>query len=75
MAASSVWLPRPWSGWTIGAQIAFYAVAAADVAIPERFPAKRITSLVRAFVVLIAAALCATSIFFRPSNSFWQPVR
>jgi biofilm PGA synthesis N-glycosyltransferase PgaC len=73
IALSSFWLPRPWNTLAIGAQLVFYGVAAADLALPEGFPLKRVTSPIRAFVVLMAAALCATSVLFRDSRSFWRP--
>jgi hypothetical protein len=72
-ALSSFWLPRPWNTLAIGAQLVIYGVAAVDLALPEGFPLKRVTSPIRAFVVLMAAALCAASILLRDSRSFWRP--
>jgi hypothetical protein len=40
--------------------------------IPDAFPLKRLTSPIRTFVVLMAAALCAVSILVRPASSFWK---
>ncbi|HYP12530.1 MAG TPA: glycosyltransferase family 2 protein [Bryobacteraceae bacterium] len=70
--ASSFFLPSPWSGLLIAAQLGFYALAWLDGLIPERTLPKRITSIVRTFVVLMTAALCAASILFRSSESFWR---
>jgi cellulose synthase/poly-beta-1,6-N-acetylglucosamine synthase-like glycosyltransferase len=74
---SSFALPPPWNGWAIAAQVAAYAMGAADFVIPEGFPAKKLTTPVRAFLVLMAASLCAISIFFLPARSLWPvtPIR
>ena len=68
---ASVLLPWPWSIAAVGAQAAFYGLGALDMVLPERSPLKRLSSPIRTFVVLIAAAFCAASILFLPRNVFW----
>lgn len=65
-------LPRPWSIWSLAAQAVFYAIAMIDIWTPEGV-LKKITSPVQTFVVLMAATLCAVSIFFVPSARLWTP--
>ncbi len=74
-ACCSLAIPPPWGPLLCGAQVLFYAAAVADLAIPEKMALKRVTSLVRAFVTLMAAALAAVSIFFIPSERFWRPTQ
>jgi cellulose synthase/poly-beta-1,6-N-acetylglucosamine synthase-like glycosyltransferase len=69
---SSFFLPPLWSPSMLAAQIVFYALATTDFVVPEKTPLKRITSLIRTFVVMVLAAFCATSILFRPQESFWK---
>lgn len=68
---SSFFLPPLWNVYIPAAQIAFYAIALIDRWIPPS-PLKKVSSLARTFVVLVWAALCATSILFRPSDSLWK---
>ena len=72
LAASSFTLPGIWRPAMIALQMLFYGLAAADAVVPESWSSKRATSPVRTFVVLMAASLCATSIFFRPGQSLWK---
>lgn len=72
LALSSFWIPAPWSGIAVALQAAFYALAAIDRILPEALPLKRASSPARTFVVLMAAALCAASIFFVPTRSLWK---
>jgi len=71
IAVSSFALPRPFRGMALLAQALFYVLAVLDRWLPESFPLKRLSSVMRTFVVLIAAALCAISIAFRSSDAFW----
>jgi cellulose synthase/poly-beta-1,6-N-acetylglucosamine synthase-like glycosyltransferase len=71
---SSPFLPRPWNVILTSAQAFFYGIALLDPWIPLS-PLKKISSLARTFVALVLAALCATSILFRRSDSFWKPAR
>ncbi len=70
--AASVFLPDPWSAIAIDGQAILYGLAAVDFMVPERFPLKRLSSMCRTFVVMMAAALCATSVFFIPPNRLWK---
>lgn len=75
MAAGSFGLAEPWREAALGAQAVFYGAAIFDSWIPERNPLKRITSVVRAFVVLVTAALCAVAVFFVPAQTLWKETR
>lgn len=71
MLVSGLFLPAPWNVLLTASQLAFYGAAALDPIVPERSPLKRLTSVTRTFVVLMAAAASAASILFRPSATFW----
>jgi cellulose synthase/poly-beta-1,6-N-acetylglucosamine synthase-like glycosyltransferase len=75
MAAASFGLPQPWAAGAVALQAGFYGTALLDRWIPDRAPAKRLTSLVRTFVVLMAAAFCAASILFAPHRDLWKETR
>jgi hypothetical protein len=75
LAISSGALAEPWNKLALALQAGFYGVAAVDPAVPERWPVKRLTSPVRTFVVLMAAALLAVSIVFRSGKDFWKDAR
>ncbi len=53
-------------------QALFYGAALIDPLVPEKLPVKRVTAVTRAFVTLVAAALCAVSIFVSPAQSLWK---
>lgn len=72
---ASTGLPDPWRGFALAAQAAAYGLAALDFVIPERGAPKRLTSPLRTFMVLMAASLCAVSIFFMPAKSLWGQTR
>lgn len=75
MAGSSFWLPEPWRMIALAGQGLFYALAFVDAWLPEGFVLKRLTSPVRTFVVLMAAAFCAGSILFLPHDYFWKEAK
>jgi poly-beta-1,6-N-acetyl-D-glucosamine synthase len=75
MVASSFRLPDLWRWLAVGAQALFYLLAALDPLIPAGWPAKRLSSLARTFVVLMAASLCAIAIFFVPARRLWRETR
>jgi hypothetical protein len=54
------------------AQTLFYGLAALDPWIHAPGILKRASSVARTFTVLMAASLCAVSIFFRPPASLWK---
>jgi cellulose synthase/poly-beta-1,6-N-acetylglucosamine synthase-like glycosyltransferase len=72
LLASSFGLPSPWRETALLLQAAFYAFALLDPLIPEGLAGKRLTSVVRTFVTLMAAAACATAILFVPSARLWK---
>lgn len=59
----------------LSAQALFYCLALIDVAVPETWPLKQLTSPARTIVVLVAAAFCAIVIFFVPARKLWKPTR
>jgi cellulose synthase/poly-beta-1,6-N-acetylglucosamine synthase-like glycosyltransferase len=65
-------LPDPWRRDLIIAQATFSVLALGDSCIPEGWTVKRITSPARSFVVLMAAALCATRALFPMSQNLWK---
>lgn len=69
---SSFSLSRPWMELALAAQAVFYGLAAADRWIPDAFPGKRFSSVIRAFVVMMMAALVASTVLFRPGRAFWK---
>jgi len=71
----SLFLPAPWKLPVLGAQSAFYGLALLDPVIPERNPLKRLSAVIRAFVVLVAAAACALNVFFRPAQQLWKETK
>ena len=72
---SSFMLPSPWKSVLIGAQAFFYMIAAVDPLVPERNPVKRLSAVIRAFVVLVAAAGCGVVVLFRPANQIWKETK
>ncbi len=75
VAVTSFWLPRPWAEAAIGVQALFYGLALIDHWLPRRLLLKRVSSVCRTFVVLLAAGLCAASILFVPPDSLWKQTR
>jgi cellulose synthase/poly-beta-1,6-N-acetylglucosamine synthase-like glycosyltransferase len=70
IAVASFALPHPWRAVALTTQTLFYGLAALDFWI-EKPVWKRVSSPVRTFVVLMAASLCAASVFFVPSHRLW----
>lgn len=68
-------LPAPANWIALGAQMAFYLLALVDPWWPEKAPGKSITSAVRAFVVMMLAALAAVRVFFVEPTSLWKETR
>jgi cellulose synthase/poly-beta-1,6-N-acetylglucosamine synthase-like glycosyltransferase len=69
---SSAWVSGPLRFPLIACQVCVYALALADAAIPRAFPLKRVTAAASAFVVLMAAALCAAFALLAPSRTLWK---
>jgi cellulose synthase/poly-beta-1,6-N-acetylglucosamine synthase-like glycosyltransferase len=72
---SSFFLPYPFNCIVIGAQAIFYGLGLVDRVLPERLAFKRLTAVIRAFVVLVAAAGCAIVVFFLPATKLWKETR
>jgi len=67
-------LPGKWVDIMTAAQLFFYGLALADPVVPEG-RMKKLTSPVATFVTLMAAAMCALSVFVVPSAKLWNPTR
>jgi biofilm PGA synthesis N-glycosyltransferase PgaC len=72
---STFFLPQPLMLVAAAGQACFYAAALVDPLVPERTALKRITGVIRAFLVLVAAAFCATAVFFLPAQQLWKETR
>ena len=75
LLATAPFLPVPLNLIMVAGQLVFYGLAIADLFLSESSLLKKLTSPIRTFVVLMAASLAATSILFRPGDSFWKPTR
>jgi poly-beta-1,6-N-acetyl-D-glucosamine synthase len=75
VAVSSVGLPELFRTIALIAQAVFYLTAWLDRWIPQSSALKRISSPVRTFVVLMAAALMAVQIFFVPPRALWKETK
>lgn len=73
--ASSFGLPVPFAQLLVAGQVLFYGVAMFDRWIPEDSLIKSLSSPVRTFVVLMAAALMACKIFFVPARDLWKETK
>lgn len=72
---STFFLPQPLMILASTGQALFYGAALVDPLVPERTTLKRLTGVIRAFLVLVAAALCATAVFFLPAQKLWKETR
>jgi len=68
-------LPAPWNLWAGIPQVIFWALALLDPLFPTGSTVKRITSMPRAFGVLIGAAFCAWKILFVAPKNLWVEAR
>nr|MDQ2712567.1 hypothetical protein [Acidobacteriota bacterium] len=75
VAVSSFGLPNPWRSVALIFQGAFYFAVFADPIVPEQAPLKRLTAVIRAFTVLLAAAFCALSVFVLPARQLWKETK
>jgi hypothetical protein len=73
--ASSFGLPEPFAQIAVVPQIVFYSVAFFDRWIAEDSVIKSVSSPIRTFVVLMAAALMACKIFFVPARDLWKETK
>ena len=72
---ASAYLQSAWRWPALAEQAIFYGLALVDPWIRETSPLKRATAPIRAFVVLLAAALFAVSIFFVRPERLWKHTR
>ncbi len=72
---SSFGLPPLWRGLALASQFVFYVAALADPVVPERTPIKRLSAVIRAFTVLVAAAFCSLTIFVMPAQRLWKETK
>lgn len=75
LLASSFSLPGAWRWLVVGAQGIGYGLGLADRWIGENNPLKKFSSLGWTFLVMMAAAACAVSIWFVPAKKMWQPTQ
>lgn len=59
----------------LGDEAALLALALMDGWIPRWFPLKRLSSPARTFLLMNAASLAATAVFFVPAQKLWKPTR
>jgi poly-beta-1,6-N-acetyl-D-glucosamine synthase len=69
---SSFWLPGPFALVALLGQAVFYGLAMLDRWVPEGSALKRISSPVRTFTVLMAAALCAPFALLQSADRVWK---
>lgn len=74
-AVSSLFLPWPWAPLIAAPQAALLLLAALDPWIGERSPLKRLSSPIRAVLVLMAAATVAGTVLLPGQRQFWTPTR
>jgi len=68
----SFWLPPGLRALAVSAQAVGYGLVLADLFVSETSPWKRLTSPIRAFVTLLAAAFFAQKIFFVKPGQLWK---
>jgi cellulose synthase/poly-beta-1,6-N-acetylglucosamine synthase-like glycosyltransferase len=74
-AVGAALLPDPWRGAALAPQAGLYLLAALNRWVPLRARLKGASAAASAFVVLLAAALCAVSILFVPPGRLWSDAR
>jgi poly-beta-1,6-N-acetyl-D-glucosamine synthase len=72
---TSFYLEDPWRTAALAAQGAFYVAALLDLWIPNGTAIKRVSTGVRSFVVLMAAAFCGALVLLRPPRELWKETR
>jgi len=72
-AISSFGLPTPWRWIAVGMQFGACALALVDPYLPKGFVLKRLSSIVRTFLVLMIATVHSTGILFgRSPQNLWK---
>ena len=72
LLVSSFWIPAPWGAILLACQAAVYGLALLGMVLPDGFPLRRVAGAASTFVVLMAAALCATLALFVPARRLWK---
>jgi len=72
IATASFFLPSPLNLLALTAQALLYCLPVLDGILPQSSFLKRISSLARTFVVMMAATICAVSVFFIPPQDLWK---
>lgn len=68
----------PWPGirnFLFYSEAALLSLALVDGVLPRWFPLKRLSSLARTFLLMNAASLAATAVFFVSAQNLWKPTR
>ena len=69
---SSFWLPDPFRLVLLACQAVVYGLALLDFIVPRSSPLKRLSTAASTFVVLMAAAFCATPALFVSAQRLWK---
>ena len=76
VCGATIALPAsPFRNFVLVAELVFAALAVLDRFVPNRFPLKRISSPVRSFLAMNAAALLSVVVFMVPAERLWRPTR
>lgn len=75
MLGATPFLPDPLRAIAGIAQACFYGAGLIDPLVKEGSLLKRVTGIVRTFLVLVAAAICALRIFVTPPQKLWREAR
>jgi hypothetical protein len=72
VAIGSLLLDSPYREVLVAAQVGGYGLAGMDGMVGEKSPLKKLTSPIRTFVVLVAAAAVAIRAVFQPVDRVWR---
>lgn len=72
---SSLFLPDPLRRVVVGVEVLCILLVAVDPWLPETFIVKRLTSPLRTFAGLMAAALCSIAVLVVPPRKLWKQTR
>lgn len=75
MLGAALALPLPWRWPAAAPQMALWGLALADPWLRQGSLAKKLTSIARAFAVLVLSAACALQILFVPPRKLWIEAR
>jgi cellulose synthase/poly-beta-1,6-N-acetylglucosamine synthase-like glycosyltransferase len=72
MAGAALGMREPARTIALAGQAILYFIALIDLIVPPRFAVKKVTSPIRTFIILMAAAFLAIRVFFVPARSLWK---